>query len=60
MISFSPQERGNEAVTTSFELATSGLTGQRSVQLNYATMFFRWHEETRTPMTFLTGRRPAD
>ena len=43
-------------MTTSLELVTSTLTGPRSDQLSYATMVFcfRWHEETRTPMTSLT------
>ena len=65
------------AVTTGLEPAASGLTGQRSDQLSYATIdlaarmslrfvrnvipsgYANWHEEIRTPMTFLTGRRPA-
>jgi hypothetical protein len=30
----------NKAVTTGLEPATSGVTGQHSNQLNYATVFF--------------------
>lgn len=41
MISFSPQERGNEAVTTGFALAASGFDGPALFDLlSYATIVF--------------------
>jgi hypothetical protein len=56
MISFSPQERAIQAVTTRLELATSALTGQRSDLLSYATMGYSLARGDSNSYDLLNGK----
>jgi hypothetical protein len=61
MISFSPQElalKGQRFDLLSY-VAIDYLPFRQVAHKKCHTHRLGWHEEIRTPMTFLTGRRPA-